>query len=71
MSAMTLKHLFKSFGTQTKPPPPLPCVKREAIISDESNGERSDEDGQRNDLDSSLSISPCLIVRPPFWSKCT
>jgi len=52
MSPMTLKHLFKNFGTQIKPPP-LFCVKHETIISDESDGERSDEDGQRNDLDSS------------------
>jgi len=52
MSPMTLKHLFKNFGTQIKLPPLL-CVKHETIISDESNGEQSDEDGQHNDLDSS------------------
>jgi len=34
MSPMTLKHLFKNFGTQIKPPPPLFCVKHETIISD-------------------------------------
>jgi len=43
---------LQELWNQNQASSPLLCVKHETIISDESDGEWLDEDGQRNDLDS-------------------